>query len=48
VAWGDRTEWYEAMVKLKEQGKIRAIGISVGDRRAVKRTVISKQDGLMW
>ena len=34
VAWGDRTEWYEAMVKLKEQGKIRAIGVSVGDRRA--------------
>ena len=34
VAWGHCTEWYEAMVKLKEQGKIRAIGISVGDRRA--------------
>ena len=34
MAWGDRTEWYEAMVKLKEQGKIRAIGVSVGDRRA--------------
>ncbi|NEQ76153.1 MAG: aldo/keto reductase [Okeania sp. SIO2C9] len=34
LAWGHCTEWYEAMVKLKEQGKIRAIGISVGDRRA--------------
>ena len=34
VAWGDRTEWYEAMLRLKDQGKIRAIGISVGDRRA--------------
>ena len=33
VAWGDRTEWYEAMLRLKDQGKIRAIGISVGDRR---------------
>jgi len=34
LAWGHCTEWYEAMVKLQEQGKIRAIGISVGDRRA--------------
>lgn len=33
AAWGHCTEWYEAMVKLKEDGKIRAIGISVGDRR---------------
>lgn len=24
-------EWYEVMVKLKEQGKIRAIGVFVGD-----------------
>ncbi len=34
LAWGHCTEWYEAMEKLKQQGKIRAIGISVGDRRA--------------
>ena len=26
-----RNEWYEAMMKLKEQGKIRAIGVSVPD-----------------
>ena len=28
-AWAERVGWYEAMLKLKEQGKIRAIGISV-------------------
>lgn len=28
-AWTDRDEWYGAMVKLREQGKIRAIGISI-------------------
>ena len=27
----DSPEWYEAMIKLKEQGKIRAIGVSAGD-----------------
>jgi len=32
-SWNDETEWYEAMLKLKEQGKIRAIGISVNDHR---------------
>ncbi len=31
--WNDETEWYEAMVKLRDQGKIRAIGISVTDAR---------------
>ena len=30
-SWNDETEWYEAMLKLKEQGKIKAIGISVDD-----------------
>ena len=32
-SWNDETEWYEAMLKLKEQGKIKAIGISVSDDR---------------
>jgi aryl-alcohol dehydrogenase-like predicted oxidoreductase len=32
-SWNDETEWYEAMLKLREQGKIRAIGISVTDAR---------------
>lgn len=32
-SWNDETEWYEAMLKLKEQGKIKAIGISVSDHR---------------
>jgi aryl-alcohol dehydrogenase-like predicted oxidoreductase len=31
--WNNETEWYEAMLKLKEQGKIKAIGISVSDHR---------------
>lgn len=30
-AWGHRTEWHETMVKLKKEGKIRAIGISIPD-----------------
>jgi aryl-alcohol dehydrogenase-like predicted oxidoreductase len=29
--WNDETEWYETMLKLREQGKIRAIGVSVRD-----------------
>ncbi len=32
-SWNDETEWYEAMLKLRDQGKIRAIGISVPDAR---------------
>ncbi|GAC1447708.1 MAG: aldo/keto reductase [Ktedonobacterales bacterium] len=31
ASWNDETEWYEALVKLRDQGKIRAIGISVTD-----------------
>ncbi len=31
--WNEETEWYETMLKLREQGKIRAIGISVHDTR---------------
>lgn len=31
--WDKETEWYEALVKLREQGKIRYIGISVSDHR---------------
>ena len=30
-AWGHNVEWYEAMMSLKQQGKIRAIGISITD-----------------
>jgi aryl-alcohol dehydrogenase-like predicted oxidoreductase len=30
-SWAHRTEWYEAMLRLKEQGKIRAFGISITD-----------------
>lgn len=29
--WVDQTEWYEGMQKLKEQGKIRFIGVSIND-----------------
>jgi aryl-alcohol dehydrogenase-like predicted oxidoreductase len=29
--WNDETEWYETMLKLRKQGKIRAIGVSVLD-----------------
>ena len=32
-SWNTETEWYDAMLKLKEQGKIKAIGISVSDHR---------------
>lgn len=31
TAFNIRNEWYDAMTKLKEQGKIRAIGVSVPD-----------------
>lgn len=31
--WDKETEWYEALVKLREQGKIRFFGISVSDHR---------------
>ncbi len=31
--WNEETEWYETMLKLRDQGKIRAIGISVHDTR---------------
>lgn len=31
--WTDELEWYETMVKLRDQGKIRAIGVSVPDAR---------------
>src|SRR5690606_31908667 len=30
-SWGHNTEWYEAMIQLKKQGKIRSIGISIPD-----------------
>jgi len=32
-SWNRETEWYEAMLSLKGQGKIKAIGISVNDHR---------------
>jgi aryl-alcohol dehydrogenase-like predicted oxidoreductase len=31
TAFNTRNEWYEAMIRLKEQGKIRAVGVSVPD-----------------
>jgi len=31
--WDQETDWYEAMLKLRQAGKIRAIGISVSDGR---------------
>lgn len=31
-AWGHEDDWYAEMARLKDQGKIRAIGISVPDR----------------
>jgi aryl-alcohol dehydrogenase-like predicted oxidoreductase len=33
VAWAHCTAWYDAMQRLKQEGKIRVIGISVRDRR---------------
>jgi len=32
--WSEETDWYETMLKLREQGKIHAFGISVSDHRA--------------
>lgn len=32
-SWADQDEWYETMLKLKQEGKIRAIGLSVPDAR---------------
>jgi aryl-alcohol dehydrogenase-like predicted oxidoreductase len=31
-AYNDQLDWYEAMVKLREQGKVRAFGVSINDR----------------
>jgi aryl-alcohol dehydrogenase-like predicted oxidoreductase len=31
--WSEETTWYETMLKLREQGKIRTFGISVSDHR---------------
>ncbi len=31
--WSEETEWYETMLSLRGQGKIRAFGISVSDHR---------------
>lgn len=31
--WSEETSWYETMLKLREQGKIRTFGISVSDHR---------------
>ena len=30
-SWGHRTEWYETLINLKKQGKIRSFGISIPD-----------------
>ena len=32
-SWNEETEWYETMQQLREQGKIKGIGISVSDAR---------------
>ena len=32
-SWNEETEWYDAMLNLRAQGKIKAIGISVTDAR---------------
>lgn len=32
--WSEEISWYETMIKLRDQGKIRAFGISVSDHRA--------------
>ena len=32
--WSEETSWYETMIKLRDQGKIRAFGLSVSDHRA--------------
>ncbi len=33
-SWSEETEWYETMLKLRHQGRIRAFGIAVSDHRA--------------
>ena len=41
--WDEETEWFEEMLKLKDEGKIRAIGISVSpDRPAEANEHVSK------
>ncbi|MDP2861146.1 MAG: aldo/keto reductase, partial [bacterium] len=30
-SWGHRTQWHEALLKLKKEGKVRAFGISIPD-----------------
>lgn len=42
--WADQDEWYETMLKLKQEGKIRAIGISVPDARPDDANDVIKQD----
>ena len=32
-SWSEETDWYETLLSLREQGKIRAFGISVSDHR---------------
>jgi aryl-alcohol dehydrogenase-like predicted oxidoreductase len=32
-SWNEETEWYEVMQKLRDQGKINGIGISVSNAR---------------
>ncbi len=39
ASWAHHTKWYETMNKLKEQGKIRAIGISISDKRIAEANV---------
>jgi aryl-alcohol dehydrogenase-like predicted oxidoreductase len=42
-AWTDQSEWYETLMRLKEEGKIRSFGVSVNDHEpdSVMRLVAS-------
>jgi aryl-alcohol dehydrogenase-like predicted oxidoreductase len=48
-AWVDQAEWYEAVVTLKEEGKIRHFGLSINDHQpesALKAVTSGKVDTL--
>lgn len=41
-SWGEETQWYETMLTLQKQGKIRTFGISVSDHRPDEANAIIK------
>jgi len=41
-SWGEETEWYEKMLALQKQGKIRTFGISVSDHRPEEANEVIK------